>query len=128
MRKAAFAWIVALTLLGMAIAPDSARAQELESKSAASVVTGTVRLGDGTPVPGAFISVRGQINSTVSDANGNYSIGVTGGFVILDAVAAVGGTAMHNGSAWILLPPGGGVVTADIYIQPSFPFPFPPIL
>ncbi|HYG03565.1 MAG TPA: TonB-dependent receptor [Chryseosolibacter sp.] len=46
-------------------------------------VTGIVKADDGTPLPGVSVVEKGTTNGTVTDADGNYSINVGDGAVIV---------------------------------------------
>src|SRR5664279_1347229 len=40
-------------------------------------ITGTVIDDSGNPLPGASVKIKGTINGTITDANGNYKLTVT---------------------------------------------------
>lgn len=130
MRIAWIAAFAAFSLVATAFASPSRIHTTPVVAESSVLISGTVQLADGTPVAGALVSVRGLPITAVSDANGAYTVSVPAiGFVVVDAIAAVGGGAMHDGSTAVLLPAAGGVATAaHITIYPSFPFPIPPIL
>lgn len=46
-------------------------------------ITGTIKSGDGEPLPGATIVVKGTTNGTISDFDGNYQISVNQGDTLL---------------------------------------------
>jgi len=44
----------------------------------AITISGTINDESGTPLPGATIQVKGSMEGTITDVNGNYSINVPG--------------------------------------------------
>ncbi|MEM7201389.1 MAG: hypothetical protein AAF628_14055 [Planctomycetota bacterium] len=128
MRSSLNAAIAALGLVGVAIASPSQVDRPSPVVAETSIlVSGSVRLADGTPVPGALVSVRGLPIAAVTDANGEYTVSVPAvPFVLVDAIAAVGGTAMHEGTTAVLLLFGGSATATRITIFPSSSAP--PIL
>ena len=47
-------------------------------------IQGTIKMADGTPLPGATVSIEGTTTSTTTDRNGAYSLsGITRGMVML---------------------------------------------